>query len=98
MRKFIGYLLSPFALLAALLVTLIFEPLQWLTYNVFGYKAHKTVVDTIHLGLFSSGYLLGNRVVFINKQNLPAGRPMIFIANHQSLFDISPLSWFLRKY
>jgi len=41
---------------------------------------------------------LGNRIVFINKQNLPIGRPMIFLANHQSLTDIPPLIYYLRKY
>jgi len=40
----------------------------------------------------------GNTVKFINKQNLPLGRPIIFIANHQSLLDIPPLIWYLRAY
>lgn len=43
-------------------------------------------------------YVLGNTVKFTNKQNLPIGRPIIFIANHQSLYDIPVMIWFLRKY
>ena len=43
-------------------------------------------------------YLLGNTVKFTNRQNLPQGRPIIFIANHQTLYDIPVLIWFLRKY
>jgi 1-acyl-sn-glycerol-3-phosphate acyltransferase len=43
-------------------------------------------------------YLLGNTVTFVNKQNLPVGRPIIFLANHQGLLDIPPLIWYLRKY
>ena len=43
-------------------------------------------------------YLAGDTVTFINNQDLPAGRPMIFISNHQSMFDIPPLIWYLRDY
>lgn len=46
----------------------------------------------------ASYYLLGNRVKFINRQQLPTGRSIIFIANHQSMYDIPPLIYFLRKY
>jgi 1-acyl-sn-glycerol-3-phosphate acyltransferase len=48
--------------------------------------------------LESSYYALGDTVTFINKQNLPVGRPMIFVANHQSLYDIPVLIWHLHKY
>ncbi len=84
--------------MAAILILVVFQPIQWICYKVFGYKAHKIVADIIHACLIGCSYLLLNRVVFINKQNLPKGRPMIFLSNHQSLFDISPLSWFLRRY
>lgn len=48
--------------------------------------------------LTATYYLLGDTVKFTNKQNLPIGRPIIFIANHQSLYDIPVMIWFLRKY
>ncbi|MCC8425315.1 1-acyl-sn-glycerol-3-phosphate acyltransferase [Mucilaginibacter sp. UR6-11] len=98
MRKFLGYILSPFAIAAFFLVLIIFQPIQWISYNLFGYKAHKNVVDILNLCLTRTVYLLGNTVTFINKQNLPEGRPMIFMANHQSLLDIPPLIYYLRKY
>lgn len=98
MRKFLGYILSPIAIVAFVLVLLIFQPLQWLSYKLFGYSAHKKVVDILNLCLFSTVYLAGNTVTFINKQNLPAGRPIIFMANHQSMLDIPPLIYYLRKY
>ena len=37
-------------------------------------------------------------MIFINKQNLPIGRPIIFLSNHQSMFDIPPMIYYLRKY
>ena len=41
---------------------------------------------------------LGSSVTFINKQHLPVDQPKIFIANHQSMYDIPGLIWFLRKH
>jgi len=98
MKKLAGYILSPFVLIAALIVLVVFQPVLWFFYKVAGNTGHKKVADVIHACLIACSYLLFNRVVFINQQNLPEGRPIIFISNHQSFFDISPLSWFLRKY
>jgi len=52
----------------------------------------------MNLFLLRGLYLSGNATTFTNNQNLPLGRPIIFVANHQSLFDIPPLIWYLRKY
>ncbi|HTD99406.1 MAG TPA: lysophospholipid acyltransferase family protein [Mucilaginibacter sp.] len=98
MRKFFGFILSPIHYIAFGLLLVIFHPLQWIAFNAFGYKAHKRVVDTLNFFLVSTYYLLGNTVKFTNNQNLPIGRPIIFVANHQSLYDIPAMIWFLRKY
>src|ERR1700744_3931612 len=98
MKKFLGYFLSPIAIIAFLLVLCIVQPVQWICYRFFGYSAHKKAVDILNLCLTSTIYILGNTVKFINDQNLPVGRPMIFLSNHQSLLDIPPLIWHLRKY
>jgi len=98
MKKFLGYILSPIAILFFLLELVIFQPIQWVSHKWIGYKAHKAVVDFLDMLLTYTVYLLFNTIKFTNKQNLPVGRPMIFISNHQSLLDIPPLIWFLRKY
>jgi len=98
MRKFLGYILSPFVIIAFFLTLLIFQPIQWICYKLGGYSAHKKSVDLLNLCLLRTVYLAGNTVKFTNKQNLPLGRPMIFLANHQSLFDIPSLIYYLRKY
>lgn len=98
MKKFFGYILSPFAILAFLLVLCIFQPIQWLCYKLGGYSAHKKSVDLLNLCLTGTIYILGNTVRFINNQQLPADRSIIFVANHQSMLDIPPLIWFLRRY
>jgi len=98
MKKFLGYLLTPLATGVFLLVLIIFQPIQWVCFRFFGYSAHKKAVDILNLFLLRTVYLLGNTVTFINRQNLPVGRPIIFLANHQGLLDIPPLIWYLRKY
>ena len=98
MKKFLGYILSPIHYLLFGLVLVIFHPIQWICFNVFGYRAHKWSVDILNLCLESTYYAMGDTVTFINKQNLPVGRPMIFIVNHQSMYDIPVLIWHLHKY
>jgi 1-acyl-sn-glycerol-3-phosphate acyltransferase len=98
MNKFWGYFLSPIYYLFFWFWLGIFHPTQWLAYNIGGYKAHKYVVDLMNFWLVATCYLLGNRVTFTNNYNLPTNRPIIFLANHQSMYDIPPLIWFLRKH
>ncbi len=44
-------------------------------------------------------HLLGGSVRWNwNAIQLPEGRKFIFVANHQSMNDIPPMLWFLRKY
>ena len=98
MKKLIGYLLSPFFYLFFILILIIFQPIQWLSYNLFGYKAHKKSVDALNFFLTYCQFALGNSITFINNQELPTDRPIIFIANHQSMYDIPGIIWFLRKH
>jgi len=98
MRKFLGYILTPIHYLLFGLSLVVFHPIQWFCFNVFGYRAHKRVVDIMNWCLVATYYLLFDTVTFNNKQNLTLNRPMIFVANHQSLYDIPVLIWFLRKY
>ena len=98
MRKFLGYILTPLHYIGFGLTLIVFHPVQWVAYNVFGYRAHKFIVDVMNWFLTASYYFLGNTVTFVNKQNLPLGRSIIFVANHQSTYDIPPLIYHLRKY
>ena len=95
MNKFFGYILSIIHYVAFFLFLVIFHPIQWLSLKIGGYKAHKKAVDILNFFLVQSYLLLGCRVTFINNQNLPLDRPIIFVANHQSTFDIPPLIYFV---
>lgn len=98
MNKLLGYLFTPIHYLYFGLILGIFHPIQWLSLKLGGYKAHKVSVDVMNFFLTGSLFILGTRVSFTNRQELPVNRPIIFIANHQSMYEISPLIWFLRKY
>lgn len=98
MRKLLGYLLTPIFYLSFGLLLLIFHVLQWLCLKLGGYGPHKWSVDTLNYFLMKSYYLLGNSVRFTNEQQLPTDRPIIFVANHQSMFDIPPLIYHLRRH
>lgn len=98
MSKFLGYIFSPIFHIAFFLFLCIFHPIQWICYRFFGYQAHKKSVDILNLFLTHCNWLLFNSVSFINKQQLPTDRPIIFVANHQSMYDIPGMIWFLRKH
>lgn len=98
MSKLIGYILTPIFYLSFGLFLAIFHPIQWICYKVFGYSAHKWSVDVLNFFLTYSQITLLNGVSFKNNQKLPTDRPIIFVANHQSMYDIPSLIWFLRKH
>ncbi len=98
MRKLLGYILTPLHYIGFGLALVIFHPIQWICFNWFGYKAHKWSVDILNWFLMNTNFLLCNSVTFVNKQDLPIGRPIIFMANHQSTYDIPAMIWHLRKY
>jgi len=98
MRKFFGYLLSPVFYLSFGLMLAIFHPIQWICHKFFGYKAHKISVDVLNFFLTYSQLFLFNSISFKNSYKLPTDRPIIFAANHQSMYDIPALIWFLRKH
>lgn len=98
MKKLLGYILSPLFYLSFGLFLVIFHPIQWVCYHAFGYKAHKWAVDSLNFFLTNVQYLLLNKVSFVNQQNLPTDRPIIFVSNHQSMFDIPTMIWYLRKH
>jgi len=94
--KLLGYLLTPVYLLVFGLLLALFHPIQVLCRRIGGYGAHKKSVDIMNLLIIKSLFILGVRVSFRGVETLPGDRPIILISNHQSLFDISPISWGFR--
>lgn len=98
MKKFLGYILTPVFYLVFGLFLGIFHPIQWICYKIFGYSAHKWSVDALNFFLTYSQLALFNSISFKNNYQLPKDRSIIFVANHQSMYDIPSLIWFLRKH
>ena len=98
MEKIISYPISLFSMVLFLLVLVIFHPIQWICFNVFGYQAHKKSVDYLNLILLRIGHFLGTTYKVENRDLIPKGVPIIFVANHQSLYDIVGIIWFMRKF
>ncbi|MCD7975602.1 MAG: 1-acyl-sn-glycerol-3-phosphate acyltransferase [Tannerellaceae bacterium] len=97
MEKLISYPLSVIYYLLFGTLLVLFHPIQWICFNLFGYKVHKKSVDILNFFLVANTYLLGTRYKIENLSSLPSGVPIIIAANHQSLYDISTMIWFMRK-
>jgi 1-acyl-sn-glycerol-3-phosphate acyltransferase len=98
MQKIIAYPFTVLYLLCFGLTLVIFHPIQWVCFNVFGYKAHKISVDWLQFFLLRCLNVLGTRFTFNNPHNIPTNRPLIIVSNHQSMYDISPIMWYMRKH
>jgi len=96
--KILSYLLSPIFALVFFLILLIFHPIQWLGLKLFGYRGHKFVVDYMNWLLTKSLLILGVPVFLKQEYAIPENETIIFVSNHQSMFEISPISWFFRKH
>ena len=98
MVKLLAYPITILYFLCFGLTLVIFHPIQWFCNNVFGYKAHKISVDCLQFFLMRCLNVLGTRFSFNNSHHIEKGIPLILVANHQSMYDIPPLIWYLRKH
>lgn len=98
MQKLFSYPLSIIYYLCFFLTLVIFHPIQWFCFNVFGYQAHKKSVDALQFSLMRCANILGTRFTFNNPYQIDTNQPLIIVANHQSLHDIYPITWYMRKH
>jgi 1-acyl-sn-glycerol-3-phosphate acyltransferase len=74
-----------------------FDVVQRISLTISGYKPHKVSVDLFNATIVRSLHVLGTRFTIELPENLPVHKPVIIASNHQSMWDIPPLIWFLRK-
>lgn len=98
MQKLLSYPLTILFFVFFGLTLLVFHPVQWVCYNVFGYNAHKSSVSILNRCLMLCTNLLGTRYTFVNNQHIPSDKPVIIVSNHQSMYDIPPIIWYMRKH
>src|SRR5690554_3918857 len=97
MGKIISYPISIIYYLIFGLILCVFHVIQWICFNVFGYQAHKKSVDYLNLSLVRCTQILGTTYKIENLEFVPKEVPVIIVANHQSMYDIPPIIWFLRR-
>ena len=98
MKKILSVILTPVYLLFFALLLVIFHPLQMVTRWIWGYPVRKKVVDILNFGLLYSLWILGSRITFMGFEQIPQNKPLIIVANHQSLLDIVAIVVGFRKY
>jgi 1-acyl-sn-glycerol-3-phosphate acyltransferase len=97
-QKLLAYPLTVIYLICFGLCLVIFHPIQWFGFKVFGYKGLKNSVDVLQFFLMRCLYILGTRISFYNPYAISTDQPLIIVSNHQSMNDISPIMWYMRKH
>lgn len=98
MQKILSYLITPIFFVAFGSCLLVFHPIQWLGLKIFGYPGLKKTVSVLNWFLMRSTNILGTEYRFSNPYDIPTDRPLIIVTNHQSMYDIPPIIWHMRKH
>lgn len=98
MKKILSYPLSVIFYFFFFLTLLVFHAIQWICLKTGGYDAHKRSVDVFNLTIMRCLNLIGTSFNMENPHDIPVEKPCIFVANHQGMFDIPPIIWYLRKH
>ncbi|MEY8849366.1 lysophospholipid acyltransferase family protein [Psychroserpens sp. XS_ASV72] len=98
MRKLLAYPLTVLYFLFFGLTLVVFHPIQWICFNLFGYQAHKISVDYLQFAIMRCLNVLGTRFSWNNTYKIPKDRPLLIVSNHQSMYDIPPIIWYLRQH
>ncbi|WP_417884697.1 lysophospholipid acyltransferase family protein [Zunongwangia sp.] len=98
MKKLLSYPLTIIFYIFFFFNLLLFHPIQWICLKLGGYEAHKKSVDIFNFFLLRCLNLLGTRIFVDNPHTIPTDRPCIFVSNHQGVYDIPPIIWYLRKH
>ena len=96
-KKILSYILTPLYLIVFAILLVIFHPAQVFTRWIWGYQVRKKVVDILNFLLLYNLWILGTRITFHGFEKIPQNRPLIIVANHQSLLDIVAIVVGFRK-
>lgn len=95
--KILNYILSAFFAINFILILLIFHPIQWIGLKI-NQNTHQRVVNIMNWFINKSLLILGVKIVVKNEHKLPDNQTLIFVSNHQGMFDIPPIIWYFRKH
>ena len=97
MKKILSYILTPVFFIFFGLTLGVFHIIQVIVRNIFGPKAHDKSVAILNWCLTKCTLILGTSVSYYGFDNIPTDRPLLIISNHQSMWDIPPVIWKMRK-
>lgn len=97
MKRLLAYPLSVLYFLAFGLCLVVFHPIQVIAFRAFGYEPHRRVVAILNACLMGTTRILGTRYTISGLNHLPQNKAVILVANHQSMYDILPIIWRLRR-
>jgi len=80
------------------MLLIVFHPVQVISAYFFGDKARKNSVDLLNMLLVKGLYILGCKISFSGFEKIPQNKPLIIVANHQSMYDIPAVVHGFRKY
>ena len=98
MKKLLAYPLTVLYFFFFGLFLLVFHPIQVLCFKLFGYNAHRISVYSLNACLTRCLHILGFTYAIEIPDSIPTDRPTIIVANHQSMNDIPPIIWFMRRF
>ncbi len=98
MKLILDYILSAIYLLYFGTILILFHGIQYLCFELFGQRVHQKSVEWLNFFITHGWYLTGSTIHFYQQSEIPDGRTKIFISNHQSMFDIPGIIWFLRRH
>lgn len=98
MKRLLEYILSFFYYIWFGLVFLGFHLAGLIAYRNRNRKSLLRMKEYFSLFIMRGLLILNNRVRFENSQDLPDNRPLLIVTNHQSIYDIPPIIWYLRKH
>jgi 1-acyl-sn-glycerol-3-phosphate acyltransferase len=99
MKKILGWLCTPLFAACFFGTLFLFHVLQVIAYYVFGYQAHKRVVDLMCATLLVCLASIGTRLrIERNGVEIPNDRPLIIVSNHQGMYDVPAIGWVFRKH
>ena len=98
MKKILLYPITLLYYLAYLVVLCTIHPIQWVSFKIFGESGLQKSFDYTAYFTMKCTHILGASYTFENRELIPENVPVILVANHQSLYDIVGIIWFLRKH
>lgn len=97
-KKILSYPLSVIFYAFFGLTLVVFHPLQWLGLKMGGVSWHRGVINLMNLCLLRCLHTLGVIISYKNSYELPKNRSLIIVSNHQSMFDVPLISWYLHTH